>query len=95
MTLISNFEIPRQDSRGIVKPDFGVLKMDFKIPNPKFVMEIMASDPRILILEKNFRNEILKKSNIPILAELLSHFVFQFYFFDEISNFYGLYTRFF
>ena len=42
MTLISNFEVPRQDSRGIVKTDLEFLKMDFMMPNPKFAIEIMV-----------------------------------------------------
>ena len=78
-----NFWVSQWDSRGIEKIDFGFLKMDSKILNPKFEIEIMVLGCEILIFGEQFSNRNFGKMEIPKfqnLAELLSHFVFVFNF---------------
>ena len=65
-SLILNFQAPKQDSREIREIDFGFLKMDFMIPNPKFEIEIMVLGCEILILDDIFRIEIFEKSKCEI-----------------------------
>jgi len=62
---------------GFRENDFGILKMDFMMPNPKFEIEIMVLGCEILILDDIFRIEFFEKSKFQILAEFLSNFDFQ------------------
>ena len=84
-SLISNFQVSEQDSKGIGEINFGFLEMDFRIPNVKFAIEFQILRCRFCIFQSFdvaiscFSGiQILKTLKFQILAEWISAFSLNF-----------------